>query len=282
MHNTLLILLTILVIRTNVVGQASNVVEEETRAYYSKWIGVRAPEFPHLFSQRQNDSSELHLHDYQGKRLLLISFNSGDFVNRSRDEATLMNQLRILHNLKQQQSTNVAVIGFTYDPAFFMPDILNSPPEIIKVTDFPIVNCNKLRHDPLQEPYNLLQRWPSLLVIDKTGVIIGVYSPPLLESNIVQAITINDWLGNIRLSPREEAPAAVTNWSCRKFWVVFAYTKDLIQGSKFKTEFGKMKRVYFADEIPVDEVSGTKVFEGLKLKKNVKAGEAIRNSDFDK
>ncbi|MGA2801376.1 MAG: SAF domain-containing protein [Verrucomicrobiota bacterium] len=279
MRYTLLVLLTSLLFRADAVGQTRQNVERQTRDYYSQWIGVPAPEFSCPLRDRSDDGPELRLQDYKGKRLLLVAFDTGDFVDGPRNEKTLIQQLTVLHNLRQQYSTNVAVIGFTYGPMFFTPDI-NPPTAIKDLTDFPVVNNNKLRHAPLPEPYNLLQRWPSLLAIDKHGVVIGIYSPPLVESNMVHACAIDNWTNNVRLPPREVPSEVVTNWSCRNYWVVFAYAKDLNSGSKFQKGFGRMKRVYLADEVPVDEVSGLKTLEGMKLRRDVKAGDTIRKSDF--
>src|ERR1017187_1631645 len=280
MRYTLLILLSSLLFRSDTIGQTRQDVEQQTRNYYSQWIGVQAPEFPYPLRDRQDDGPELRLQEYQGKRLLLVALDTGDFVDGPRDEKALMQQLAVLHNLRRQYGTNIAVIGWTYRPMFFMHD--HSPPaEIKELTDFPVVNNNKFRDDPLPEPYNLLQRWPSLLVIDKHGVIVSIYSPPLVESNIVQACAIDNWTGNVRLPPREAPSEPVKNWSCRHFWVVFSYAKDLSSGSKFQKGYGRRERVYLADEVPADEVSGLKTLEGLKIKRDVKAGDAIRKSDFE-
>jgi hypothetical protein len=276
-----LFLLTLAIYQTRAVGQSSNAVVQETRVYYSRWIGVQAPEFCYSLKDRQSNDSELRLRDYQGRRLLLMAFDSGDFVNRSCNEDALLKQLILLRNLRLRQGTNVVIIGFTYGPEFFMPGILDPSPEIKSVTEFPIVNSTKLQYEPLQEPYNLLQRWPSLLVIDKNGVFVGVYTPPLMESDIAKAFVVKDWSGSTYSPPREPPPAIVTNWSCRKFWVVYAYTIDLTSGSKFQNGFGHMKQVYFSDEVPADEVSSVKALEGQTLIRNVKAGEAIKQSDFE-
>lgn len=281
MRNTFPALVTcLLLFRADVTGQTRQNIEQQTRDYYSQWVGVQAPEFPYPLRDRQDNGPELRLRDYQGKRVLLIALDAGDFVDGPRDEKTLIQQLTALHNLRQQYGTNVAVISFTYGPMFFMPDE-NPPAEIKALTDFPVVNNNKLRHAPLLEPYNLLQRWPSLLVIDKHGVIIGIYSPPLVESNLLQACAIDNWTGNVRLPPREAPSETIKNWSCRNFWVVFAYAKDLNSGSIFQKGFGRMKRVYLANEVPADEVSGLKMLEGMKLRRDVKADDAIRKSDFE-
>lgn len=280
MRYTLLVLLSSLLFRSDTIGQTRQDVEQQTRDYYSLWIGVHAPEFPYPLRDRRDDGPELQLQDYRGKRLLLVALDTGDFVDGPRDEKALMQQLAVLHNLRRQYGTNVAVIGFTYGPMFFMPGY-NPPVEIKNLTDFPIVNNNKFRNSPLPEPYNLLQRWPSLLAIDKQGVIVGIYSPPLVESNIVDACAIDNWIGKVRLPPREAPQEAVKNWSCRNYWVVFAYAKDLDSGSIFQKGFGRMKKVYLASEVPADEVSGLKTIEGLKLKRDVKAGNAIRKSDFE-
>ncbi len=267
-------------VRPDLSGQIRQNIEQATRDYYSHWIGVKADEFSQLLTDRHDDGPELRLQDFQGKRLLLFAFDAGNFVDGPRDEKATLKQLADVHNLRQRHGANVAVIGFTYGPVFFMPGT-EPPPELKKVTGFPIVNVNKLRHGPLQEPYNLLQRWPSLVAIDKQGIIIGIYSPPLTESNITQAFAIEDWAGNVRLPPGQEPPERVRNWSRMNFWVVFAYTKDLSSGSKFQREFGRMKRVYLEEEVPPDEVSGLKLLEGMTLRRNVKAGEAIRQSDFE-
>ena len=58
--------------------------------------------------------------------------------------------------------------------------------------------------------------------------------------------------------------------------------KDLNAGSTFQMRDGQGQGVYLASEVPADEVLGLKTVEGLKLKKDVKAGKAIRKGDFEK
>ena len=280
MRYILLVWLTSVLLGLDVTGQTRKGIEQATRDYYSQWIGVKAPEFIEPLKDRIDNGSELRIQNFQGKRLLLFAFDAGDFADGPRDEKMLMQQLTALHKSKQLKGGDVAVIGFTYGPAFFMPDV-DMPTAIKDKTDFPIVNNVKLAHTPLQEPYNLLQRWPSLLVIDKNGVFIGAYSPPLIENDILQAFLIDDWTGKVRLPPREEPPEILKKWSSRTFWTVFAYTKDFGLGSTFQKGCGRIHRIYLEADVPADRVLGLKMLEGVALKKNVKAGDTIRRSDFE-
>ena len=280
MRYTLLVLLLSLLFRSDAIGQTRQDVERQTCDYYSQWIGVQAPEFPYPLRDRRDDGPELQLQDYRGKRLLLVGLDTGDFVDGPRDENGLMHQLAVLHNLRRQYGTNVAIIAFTYGPAFFMPGY-NPPVEIKKLTDFPIINNNKFRNAPLPEPFNLMLRWPSLIAIDKQGIIVGIYSPPLVASNIVDAFAIDNWTGNVRLPPRYAPSDVVSDWSCRNSWFVFKYVNDLSSGSTFQMGYGRRERVYLASEVPADTVLGLKALEGRKLKRDVKAGIVIKESDFE-
>jgi len=210
MKYTFLLLLSSSLLRSDAIGRTRQDVEQQTRDYYAQWVGVPAPELPYALRDRRDDGAELQLHDFKGKQLLLVALDTGDFVNGPQDEKGLMQQLAILRDLRHQYSNHVAVIAFSYAPMFFMPGY-NPPAEIKDLTDFPIVNNYKLRDSPLPEPYNLLQRWPSLLAIDKQGVIVGIYSPPLVVSNIADAFALDNWHSNIRLPPRHAPPEAVSN-----------------------------------------------------------------------
>src|ERR1035437_2888911 len=90
----------------NVVAQTRQMVEQETRDYYSQWIGVRASEFNHPLRNRYEDSPTRKLRDFEGKRLLLVSFDAGDFANCPRDENGTTRQLANLDAIKQQRSSN--------------------------------------------------------------------------------------------------------------------------------------------------------------------------------
>jgi hypothetical protein len=256
-------------------------LEQQSREYYSQWVGVRAPEFPSPLTDRRDDGKMLRIRDFRGKRLLLFSFDAGDFVDGPRDEGALIEQLTALREIKEERlTTNVAVIGFTYGPAFFMPGVDN-PSYVTNTVGLPVVNNNSLRRTPLPEPYHLLQRWPSLVVIDKYGTIVRVCSPPLARSNTLEALSTKDWSAPLRSPPAAGPPEAVKSWSSRNFWVIFAYTKDLAGGTTFRREFGRMKRVYVADDVPGDEIGSLKSVDGLMLRKGVKSGSAIRKSDFE-
>ena len=280
MRFTVLVLLSCFLFGADTIGQTRQDVEKQTRDYYSQWIGVQAPEFPYPLRDRRDDGPELQIQDFRGKRLLLVGLDTGDFVDGPRDQKGLMNQLAALHNLRRQCGTNVALIGFTYGPMFFMPGY-NPPVEIKNLTDFPLVNNNKFRDASLREPFSLMLRWPSLIAIDKQGIIVGIYSPPLVASNIVDAFAIDNWTGNVRLPPRYAPSEVVSNWSSRNGWLVFEYVKDLSSGSTFQRAYGRRERVYLASEVPADTVLGTMALEGLKLKRDVKAGDGIKESDFE-
>jgi flagella basal body P-ring formation protein FlgA len=97
----------------------------------------------------------------------------------------------------------------------------------------------------------------------------------------VDAFAIDSWTGNVRLHPRFAPSGIVTNWSCRNAWFVFVYAKNLNAGSTFQMAYGRRERVYLASEVPADNVSGLKPLDGLMLKRDVNAGDAIREGDFE-
>ena len=95
------------------------VVQKETQAYYAQWIGVKAPEFNINVSDR-NKGNPLRIQDYRDKRLLLYSFDAGNFVQLP-DEAALVTQLGALNRIWNQPTNDSAIIGFTYGVMFFLP-----------------------------------------------------------------------------------------------------------------------------------------------------------------
>jgi len=161
---------------------------------------------------------------------------------------------------------------------FFLPGKEPSP-EIKAVTDFPIVNSANIE---LNEPYNLLQRWPSAILIDRNGIIIGIYPKTLTEQQLAEALLEPDWNGKLRPAPNTTPSELVRNYSSRKPFLIHVYRKDVARGVQFQSDMGERGKVYLNEEVPQDAVKSLKEVEGKTLRTSVRKGDPIRRIDFDK
>ena len=251
-------------------------VEKETQAYYAQWLGVPAPESKQALRDR-GKGDRLRIDAFRGNRLLLFSFNAGNFVDPP-DKATLVPQLTALDRIRKLHTNDLAVVGFTYGVMFFLPGKEPSP-EIKAVTDFPIVNSANIE---LNEPYNLLQRWPSAILIDRNGIIIGIYPKTLTEQQLAEALLEPDWNGKLRPAPNTTPSELVRNYSSRKPFLIHVYRKDVARGVQFQSDMGERGKVYLNEEVPQDAVKSLKEVEGKTLRTSVRKGDPIRRIDFDK
>ena len=251
------------------------VVQKETQAYYALWIGVRAPEFNTDIKDR-NDGGLLRIQDYHGKRLLLFSFDAGDFV-RLPDEAALMAQLGVLKRAFNYSADDTAIIGFTYGTMFFLP-YKQKRLDIKSLTEFPMVNNANIE---LKEPYNLLQRWPSAILIDRNGIIVEICPQTMTEKQLVEAVSKPEWEGKPHSLPVSDPPELVKNYSSRKPFVIYVYGRNLERGSQFQHDSGHLGNVYLKSDVPMDSVTSLKKEEGKTLRASVRKGDPIRKSDFE-
>lgn len=169
--------------------------------YYKQWIGCKAPPIRFI----ECDRLEYMKDSPKGKKNLLYSFNSGDFVNGPNEEK-LLAELVSLKKALSQASETVIVLGFTYG-AMFSPCLNNEgtviPKNIEELARFPVINLNSRRDDSLLgEPYILLKRCGAI-VIDKNGVITKIISHPLSEKDFMDAINSPPWKGKIKQTPSD-------------------------------------------------------------------------------
>ncbi len=164
--------------------------------YYNQWIGCKAPKLIFIECDRIKymDQSPKH------KKILLYSFDSGDFVNEPKEEQ-LLAELFSLKKALSQASESILVIGFTYG-AMFSPCFEGAtiPNNIERLTRFPIINLNSRDNAPLEEPYALLKRCGAI-VIDKNGVITNIIPHSLSEADFMQVINAPPWQGKIKPPP---------------------------------------------------------------------------------
>ena len=186
--------------------QKESLIANDMSEYFSEWIGVKAPEFSPPIQDRIT-GPQILLSNFRGKRILLYSFNAGDFVNVPNNEY-LLAELRALERVRSTSARYLVVIGFTYGADFFLPGN-NLGTDVKKLTCFPIVNLNNKRGDyDLPLPYNLLHA-PSSIVIDQNGIIIAIYPQPMTEAVFQQVASIKDWAGHDNLPPKEMMPDSI-------------------------------------------------------------------------
>ena len=171
---------------------------QEEVAYYAGWVGCKPPPIYLDQSDRTNYAEA----SYKGKRVLLYSFDAGNFVD-SANLPRLTLELQALQHARTNSATGFVVIGFTrgllWSPCL---GTTNLPKEIDAVSRFPIVNLNNKRHEnALGEPYELLMS-PGGILIGTNGIICSVFSKNMTEQDFKSLDSFPEWQGPQR-SPLE-------------------------------------------------------------------------------
>ena len=112
-------------------GDPDEARRAQIKEYYPRWVGVRAPELGQ--AGRDHDDMPVTLSSFRGKRVLLFSFDAGNF-NREPDEQALLANLRALDKaIKTVGRDKLAVIH----PMRFSPhsDTANLRPFADRHTD---------------------------------------------------------------------------------------------------------------------------------------------------
>jgi outer membrane protein assembly factor BamB len=173
--------------------------QREIEQFYARWIGVEAPEFRDLVRDRTNGPRVL-LKPLRGKRVLLLSFEAGDF-NRAADEKSVVETLRAVDRAMTDQGRDkLAVVGFTAGTGFIMPGAprgeygeLSRSPIVSIITGAPV----------LGEPYNLLLG-PGAILIDSKGIVRAIQLRPLSAADIAKMSALGDWDQAVRPAPVED------------------------------------------------------------------------------
>jgi len=139
---------------------------------YTNWIGVKAPDLGPNAVDR-NKGPRLKLDNYKGKRILLYSFDTGNFVNgppKEEQKAIMRLLYKALDIRDKVGRNNFEIIGFTRGfGMFFLPpdnEIPEEEKEIIRIKDMFLVNTTR----EFLEPYDVLDE-PGGIIIDRDGII---------------------------------------------------------------------------------------------------------------
>ncbi len=171
------------------------------REYYARWVGVAAP----AIGPRVRDrllGPVVQLKQFRSKKILLYSFDAGNFVYGADENAFPANLRTLDHALKDLGHASVAVVGITRGVMFFFPNAEISD-EIRRLSRFPIVNCGAIASRDSPEPYRVLAR-PGGIVIDRNGVIQSVFTEAMTEKQIRDALTAPDWHGPPQPAPYDD------------------------------------------------------------------------------
>lgn len=247
----------------------------QAKEYYANWIGVPAPDFGVTVRDRIH-GLEVDLANLNGKRVLLYSFEAGDFVNAPKEDA-LLQELKALNTaLAKSVGTNVAIVSFTYGAMFFLSE---PPPCIQELARFPVVNLTSIGRD-LCQPYRVLCM-PSAIVVDGNGIIIDVFLGPMTASRFTKAVQEPDWSKPTRPIPQMASPDMATIIPREMpTWGLYVFRQDLSAGTEFKREYARRTAVYDQEDVPPDAVRKLKEIEGQILKCRVTEGCPVRKSYF--
>ena len=182
-------------------GSLEEIRQAQLKEYYPKWVGVRAPALG--TAGLDHDKKPVNLPAFRGKRVLLFSFDAGNF-NRGPDEKALLANLRALDKaIKTVGRDKLAVVGFTEGMQFIWPDAPKPDGELGKLSDFPMVSSIATSLRKFNEPYNLLLE-PSGILIDSKGVLRAFYDHPMTEKELLEAVALGDWDKPVRPAPVED------------------------------------------------------------------------------
>jgi hypothetical protein len=173
----------------------------QIKEYYPRWVGVRAPELGP--EGRDHDGKPVTLSSFRGKRMLLFSFDAGNF-NRPPDEKALLANLRALDQaIKTVGREKLVVVGFTQGMQFIWPRAPRPDGELGKVSDFPMVSSIPTAIRKFNEPYNLLLE-PGAILIDSKGILRAFFDHPMTDRELLDALALTDWDKPVRPNPVED------------------------------------------------------------------------------
>lgn len=174
---------------------------QERRDYYARWVGVAAPELGSNVHDRLRGPA-VRLKQFRGKKTLLFSFDSGNFVYGADDNAFPENLRTLDRAIRDLEGVEVSVVGFTLGVMFFFPNVDISD-EIRRLSNFPVVNCRAAASPDSPGPYHLLKR-PGGIVIDRNGIIQAIFTEAMTERQIRFALAAPDWDEPIRPAPVDD------------------------------------------------------------------------------
>ena len=171
--------------------------------YYEQWVGCKAP--PIKFDQ--SDRTRYAESSYKGKRILLYSFDAGNFCDAPNLPA-LTKELSELQKVRATSTESLYVIGYTrgllWSPCLGELGTHQMPQKIDELSRFPVVNLNNKRDEnAMGEPYELLKLGPSAILIGTNGVICKIFPHRMTERDFSAAMTAARWNSTIREPPKE-------------------------------------------------------------------------------
>ena len=241
--------------------------------YYSLWHGVKAPGTELLTSAT---GQQLFFPQFHGSRLMLCSFDSGNFCD-SVDTDVIIDHLRPLHDAVRNNTGDLSVVGFTYGVMFSPPFIADLPASLASIATFPVVNMTKL---DLTEPYALLARMPSSILIDGEGIIVDIRLGPLKQETLDDILDIPAWGHSSRLAPGEP-PLFIKEYSHRKPFHYYVYAKALPPGHQLQDDDIGRTNVFSKTLLPEGRLLRKSNASGKTLRDAVQAGEVVRESNFN-
>jgi len=185
------------------ISSAVFALEPGQKEHYHRWLGCPAPEI----TFDSSDTTEHALPSYQGKKVLLYGFYSGAFAIGRYDppiEASIR-PLGFLSKASESAEHPFATIGYSRGFALAKHGMIEIPAEIFDLVAFPVVNLNNKHGDhSLPEPFDLLHKPGTGILIDTNGVICRMYFPMMGEADFQDAANAEPWQGPVR-SPPETA-----------------------------------------------------------------------------
>ena len=143
------------------------------------------------------------LSSFRGKRVLLFSYDAGNF-NRAPDQNAVLANLRALDKaIKTVGREKLAVVGFTQGMQFIWPRAPRPEGELGRLSDFPIISAIPTAIRKFNEPYNLMLE-PGAILIDSKGILRAFYDHPLTEQELLDAVALTDWDKPVRPNPVED------------------------------------------------------------------------------
>lgn len=166
-------------------------------AALQSWVGIPAPDI----EWQDAGQNVHHLSDFKGRKVLLAFVHTGN-----------MGGGLDIPNRLYTEFKDVPFVGLLDWDADALGNVMGMN------AHFPL---NAVSVSTAQEPYFLIEAFPTIFVMDRTGVIQGIFNDKSPYESIVQLASGPDYVGEVKTPPQpvsRQPESAPVQWIMEKAW----------------------------------------------------------------